>query len=150
VELILWRHAEAADGAPDLARRLTPKGLRQAQDIAAWLRPRLAKKTRIIVSPAQRTRQTANALGGEHEIVPELAPGASPAAVLAAAGWPERSGAVLVVGHQPTLGLVASMLIAGAPIAWSIKKGAVWWISHRVRDQQTQVVLRAVISPDLL
>lgn len=150
MELILWRHAEAADGGPDMARRLTSKGLRQAQDIAGWLRPRLEKHTRIIVSPAQRTRQTATALSVEHEIVPDLAPGASPAAVLAAAGWPERSGAVLVVGHQPTLGLVASMLIAGAPMAWSIKKGAAWWISHRIRDQQPQVVLRAVISPDLL
>ena len=58
MELILWRHAEAADGGPDMARRLTLKGLRQAQDVAGWLRPRLAKHTRIIVSPAQRTRQT--------------------------------------------------------------------------------------------
>ncbi len=53
----------------------------------------------------------------------DLAPDASPAAVLAAAGWPEHKGAVLVVGHQPTLGLLASMLIAGEPMPWSVKKG---------------------------
>ena len=150
MELILWRHAEAEDGGADLARRLTPKGLRQSQEVAKWLRPRLAKHTRILVSPAQRTRQTANALSEEHEIVPDLAPGASPAALLAVAGWPDQSGTVLVVGHQPTLGLVASKLIAGTPMAWSIKKGAAWWISHRLRDEQPHVTLRAVISPDLL
>ena len=150
MDLILWRHAEAVEGTPDLARKLTPKGLRQAQDIAAWLRPRLPKRTRILVSPAQRTRQTADALGGEYETVQDLAPGTSAAAVLAVAGWPEQSGAVLVVGHQPTLGWVASTLIAGTPMPWSIKKGALLWMSHRVRGEEPQVVLKAVISPDLL
>ena len=150
MDLILWRHAEAADGAPDLARKLTAKGVDQAQDVARWLRPRLPRQTRIIVSPAQRTLQTAKALTADLEIVRDLAPGASPAAVLAAAGWPEHKGAVLVVGHQPTLGLVASMLIAGEPMPWSIRKGAVWWISHRVRGERPQVVLRAVLSPDFI
>ena len=150
MDLILWRHAEAADGAPDLARKLTAKGVKQAQDIARWLRPRLPRQTRIIVSPAQRTLQTAKALTADLEIVRDLAPGASPAAVLAAAGWPEHKGAVLVVGHQPTLGLVASMLIAGEPMPWSIRKGAVWWLSHRVRGERPQVVLRAVLSPDFI
>ncbi|MGZ5154068.1 MAG: histidine phosphatase family protein, partial [Burkholderiales bacterium] len=30
MDLILWRHADAEDGANDAARRLTPKGLKQA------------------------------------------------------------------------------------------------------------------------
>ena len=150
MDLILWRHAEAVDGAPDAARKLTPKGVKQAQDIAHWLRARLPKQTRVIVSPAQRTVQTAKALTEDFEIVRELAPGATPVAVLAAARWPEHKGAVLVVGHQPDLGLLAAMLIAGKPMPWSIKKGALWWLSHRVRGEQAQVVLRAVISPDLL
>lgn len=150
MDLILWRHAEAADGAPDLERKLTAKGVGQAQDVARWLRARLPRQTRIIVSPAQRTLQTAKALTADLEIVRDLAPGASPAAVLAAAGWPEYKGAVLVVGHQPTLGLVASMLIAGEPMPWSIRKGAVWWLSHRVRGERPQVVLRAVLGPDFI
>jgi phosphohistidine phosphatase len=150
MDLILWRHAEAADGTPDLARQLTTKGVKQAQDVAHWLRPRLPKHTRVIVSPAERTLQTAKALTADFEIVRDLAPGASPAAVLAAAGWPDQTGAVLVVGHQPTLGMVAAMLIAAEPMPWSIKKGGVWWLSYRVRGKQAQVVLRAVISPDLL
>jgi len=150
MELILWRHAEAADGVPDMARKLTPKGEKQAQEMARWLEARLPKHTRIIVSPAQRTLQTAKALTEDFEVVRDLAPGASPAVVLAAAQWPERAGAVLVVGHQPTLGMVAATLVAGKPTPWSVKKGGVWWLSHRVRGELPQVVLRAVVSPDLL
>ena len=64
MELILWRHAEALDGVPDMARKLTAKGEKQAREMAQWLRPRLPKRTRIIVSPAQRTLQTVKALSG--------------------------------------------------------------------------------------
>jgi len=150
MDLILWRHAEATDGAPDLARKLTARGVKQARDVAHWLRPRLPKHTRVIVSPAQRTVQTAKALTEDFEIMRDVGPGASPDTVLAAARWTESTGAVVVVGHQPTLGLLASLLIAGEPMPWSIKKGAVWWLSRRARGEQPQVVLRAVISPDLL
>jgi len=150
MDLILWRHAEAVDGQPDLARELTPKGVKQAKAIAQWLSSRLPRRTRIIVSPAERAQQTAAALTDEFEIDRQLAPGAPPTAVLAASGWPEHKGAVLVVGHQPTLGMAAALLIAGEPMPWSIKKGAIWWLSHRVRSEHLQVVLRAVISPDLL
>jgi len=149
MDLILWRHAEAVDGTPDMARKLTAKGEKQAAEMARWLRQRLPKHTRVIVSPAQRTLQTANALTDDYETIRDLAPGAEPAEVLKATRWPEHKGAVLVVGHQPTLGLVASLLIAGEPMHWSIKKGAVWWISHRARLEESQIVLQAVMCPDL-
>jgi phosphohistidine phosphatase len=38
MELILWRHAEAEDGIPDMARELTSKGKKQAKHMAAWLK----------------------------------------------------------------------------------------------------------------
>lgn len=150
MDLILWRHAEAVDGTPDLARKLTPKGERQAKETAAWLRARLPKQIRILVSPAKRALQTAQALTDQFEVVEEIAPGASPAAVLAAAGWPDTKTSVMVVGHQPTLGMVAAMLIAGEPMPWSIRKGGVWWLSHRIRGEAPQTVVRAVIAPDFL
>jgi phosphohistidine phosphatase len=150
MELILWRHAEAVDGQPDLARELTPKGVKQAKAIAQWLSSRLPRQTRIIVSPAERAQQTAAALTDDFEIDRRIAPGAPPTAVLAAAGWPEHRGAVVIVGHQPSLGMAAALLIAGEPMPWSIKKGAIWWLSHRVRGEHPQVVLRAVMSPDLI
>ncbi len=150
MDLILWRHADAVDGTPDMARKLTPKGIKQAKETAAWLRQRLPKDTRILVSPAQRALQTAQALTDDYDVVKEIAPGASAAAVLAAAGWPDSKSAVLVVGHQPALGMVAAMLIAGEPMPWSVRKSGVWWLSHRVRGEAPQVVLRAVMSPDFL
>ncbi|MEO8157391.1 MAG: histidine phosphatase family protein [Betaproteobacteria bacterium] len=150
MDLILWRHADAVDGTPDLARELTVKGRKQAEQIAHWLRPKLPGQTRIIVSPARRTLQTVRFLTEDFEVLRDLAPGAPVSAVLAAANWPDHAGAVLVVGHQPTLGMVAATLIAGEPMPWSIKKGGVWWLSHRVRGEQPQVVVRAVLTPDLL
>lgn len=150
MDLILWRHAEAEDGFPDTTRKLTAKGQKQAARVGEWLRERLPKETRIIVSPSKRTQQTALALKCKFETLREISVGASVPALLTAAGWPDAKGAVLVVGHQPVLGQVAALLLGGAEADWSVKKGAVWWFSSRVRQDETQVVLRAVMAPDLL
>ncbi|MHB1292925.1 MAG: SixA phosphatase family protein [Sulfuricella sp.] len=150
MDLILWRHAEAEDGFPDQGRKLTGKGEKQAAKMAAWLKAHLPEETRIIVSPATRTRQTAAALTRDGTVVKEVGPGASVAALLGAAGWPDAKGAVVVVGHQPALGEVAAYLLANAQESWNIKKGAVWWFSNRTRQDGTQTVLRAVISPEFL
>jgi phosphohistidine phosphatase len=70
--------------------------------------------------------------------------------ILAASNWPKRAGTVVVIGHQPTLGRVAAWLLSGEPSDWTIKKGALWWFSGRARYGDTEIILRAVISPDLL
>lgn len=153
MDLILWRHAEAEEGSaqlPDVKRRLTARGDKQAHDVAKWLKARLPKKARILVSPATRTQQTAHALALPFEVEPKIAVGADAADLIAAAHWPEHSGAVLLVGHQPTLGRLASLLLAGSELDWSIKKGAVWWLSKRSREGRDQTVLRAVLNPEML
>lgn len=153
MDLILWRHAEAeeaAAGLPDGKRRLTARGEKQAHDMAKWLRARLPKKTRILVSPATRTQQTAHALALPFEVEPKIAVGADAADLIAAADWPEHSGAVLLVGHQPTLGRLAALLLSGSEADWSVKKGAVWWFSKRSREGRDQTVLRAVVNPEML
>ena len=150
MDLILWRHAEAEPGEPDLGRRLTSKGLKQAERMAEWLEHRLPDTTRIVVSPADRTPQTALALGRKFRTSADVAPGASAASLLAAAGWPDAREPVLVVGHQPTLGEVAAFLMAGEEAAWSIRKGAVWWFSNRTRLGQPGVLLKVAIGPDLV
>ena len=157
MDLILWRHAEAQMLRPekdtpedDLQRALTAKGERQAARMAEWLNQRLAQSTRVLVSPAVRTQQTAQALGRPFKTVAALAPGAGVDAILHAARWPDGSEPVLVIGHQPTLGMVASQLLSREPQPWAIKKGAVWWLRQRVREGEDQVVLQAVQSPDCL
>jgi phosphohistidine phosphatase len=152
MELILWRHAEAENGDDtilDHERRLTARGHKQAMQVARWLLKRLPQKPRILVSPAKRTQQTASALELAYEIEPGLGIGASAKNVLQAAYWPDHSGAVLIVGHQPSLGQVAARLLSGTEADWSIKKGAVWWFSSRERDGENKTFLRAVMTADL-
>lgn len=165
MDLVLWRHAQAVmpvdeagqprsfdlttELASDLARPLTPKGERQAARVAEWLNQRLPDSTRVLVSPAVRTQQTAAALGRRHRTVEALNPLASVEDLLAAARWPLSRDPVLIVGHQPTLGLLAARLLAGQDLPWSVKKGGVWWLRSRERDG-LQVVLHAVIGADLV
>jgi phosphohistidine phosphatase len=153
MDIILWRHAEAQasrDGQDDLERALTSKGERQAQRMAEWLSQRLAHSTRILVSPALRCQQTAKALGKGFKTVEALQPDASVEAVLKAARWPDGAEPVLIVGHQPTLGMVAAQVLTGEAQPWAIKKGAVWWLRCREREEGSQVVLQAVQAPDCL
>jgi phosphohistidine phosphatase len=157
MELILWRHAEAEDldenderGGDDLSRRLTPKGEKQAARMAAWLDRQLPEGTRIWCSPAVRTEQTALALGRRYRVRAELAPGATPEALLALVQWPDARQPALVVGHQPTLGRVVAQLLGMRSGECSIRKGAVWWLRRREREGQWQTVLLTVQTPELL
>jgi phosphohistidine phosphatase len=150
MDLILWRHAEAEAGGPDLGRRLTRKGVQQAERMAKWLDRKLPATTRVLASPADRAQQTALALKRKFRVVPDLAPGASPHAVLAAAGWPDAREPVLIVGHQPTLGEIAALVLTGEEAPWSVRKCGVWWLSNRVRGGASTVVLKVVIAPDFV
>lgn len=150
MDLLLWRHAEAEDDDDDLRRRLTERGMKQARTMAAWIRQHQPKDLRIIVSPAVRTQQTAEALGLPFETQRKIGPDACVSELIAASGWPHASGSVLIVGHQPSLGRMASLLLAGHEAEWTIKKGALWWLSNRVRRGETQTVLRAMIPAELL
>ena len=156
MDLILWRHAEAEDtAATDAARQLTTRGRKQAQAVAKWLRHRLGPDAVILASPAARTVQTVESLTDQYRTVESIGPGAAPEAVLAAAQWPEGiAQTVVIVGHQPTLGLVASRLVAGEAAEWTIKKGGLWWLASRERSGprnggSVQAFVRAVLSPDL-
>ena len=150
IDLLLWRHAEAEDGEDDLKRRLTERGEKQARAMGAWIRAHQPKDLRIIVSPAVRTQQTAEALKLPFETISTIGPDAGVADLIATCGWPDAGGAVLVVGHQPVLGQLAALLLAGQDAEWTIKKGALWWLSNRTRGDETQTLLRAVIPAELL
>ena len=150
MNLILWRHADAEDGVLDDARKLTAKGEKQAQQVGRWLKFHLSEGARILVSPAKRAQQTASALGLEFETTRKLGTGASVISVMAAAGWPDAKGTVVVVGHQPTLGRIAAALLTGVEADWCIKKGGVWWFSNRLHVNETQTILRVVMSQEFL
>jgi phosphohistidine phosphatase len=150
MELIVWRHADAEEGTPDLRRELTPLGRKQAAQVADWLNVRLPEHCRILCSPAVRAQQTLDALERDYEVDESLCPGADPAAVLHAAGWPERHGAVLVAGHQPTLGRLAGLLMTGRQQEWDIPRAGLWWFEQREPRLPYSLTLKAVVTPELL
>lgn len=146
MDLILWRHAEAEDGYPDEQRNLTAKGHKQAAKMAAWLTPRLPKHYTVLVSPALRTQQTAHALGHKFVTTDAVGLGATPSSIVKIADWPHAAHAVIVIGHQPTLGMIAARLLTGREAQWSVRKGAIYWIEHK----HERNVLRAALSADLV
>jgi phosphohistidine phosphatase len=153
MDLILWRHAEAEDDAgSDLARRLTPRGECQAARMATWLLPQLGNSQEsrclwcVIASPAVRAQQTAAALGLPVETIGGIAPDAPVEAILDAAGWPDGSRNVIVVGHEPTLGLVGGALLNSAAGYVPFKKGAIRWF--RISDRKSKVELVAMATPE--
>lgn len=153
MDLILWRHAEALEMrevADDLDRALTPKGERQAQRVATWLNRHLPASARVIVSPARRCQQTADALDRKFKTLDAVAPEGTVEGLLHAVRWPDAREPVVVVGHQPTLGLVAAYLLSGQPQSWAVRKGAVWWLRGREREGDWHIVLHAAVSPELV
>lgn len=153
MDLILWRHAEAEDNAADgidAHRRLTARGHAQARTMARWLAQVLPEGTQVIASPSLRTRQTVEPLGRPVRYEQACASGATPQALLAAAGWPGARHPVLVVGHQPTLGQVAALLLAGAPRYWTVRRGNVWWIAGDGEGEADDCFLKAVMAPELI
>ena len=116
--LYILRHAKAAPGEPgqdDHARALTLRGVADAEAVARYLNKNGAEPERVLVSTSARTVQTADL------VLRELA---SPRAdyrdglYLAEAGkilamiqgLPARTGAVMVIGHNPGLEELATLL----------------------------------------
>jgi phosphohistidine phosphatase len=153
VDLIIWRHAQADDEKPgedDLQRALTPRGEKQAAKMAQWLDSCLPDNARILCSPALRCEQTVLPLGRKYQLREELAPAMGADALLQCADWPHSRLAVVVVGHQPTLGQAVAKLIGVKGGDFPIRKGSVWWLRTRERDGHQQTVVLSVQSPDLL
>jgi phosphohistidine phosphatase len=158
MDLILWRHADAemaAEGEDDLSRQLTVKGEKQAVRMAAWLDRHLPEGARILVSPARRTEQTAKALNRKYKLRDELVPDSSAEEVLALIKWdlekgPQGKGPILLVGHQPYLGEIAAKLLGMREHSCAIRKGALWWLRSRVRDEYSEILLLNVINPDFI
>lgn len=99
--IYLLRHGDAEEGTgDDAARRLTPKGERQARAAGEALRSLSTTINTCLTSPKVRAADTARlaceALGLEPEIAEDLREGAFDSLTLAAG-----RGDVLLVGHEP-------------------------------------------------
>ena len=150
MELLLWRHADALHGVPDIGRELSARGWRQACEVAAWLDEHAPADLRLLVSPAVRTRQTVACFRADESAMQFCAPlfdGATPGEILSLLGWPRASAPALVVGHQPLLGEIAACLLGDAPFPPSFRKGALWWL--RSEPEQGRARLARVVEADV-
>jgi phosphohistidine phosphatase len=152
-EIIFWRHAEAHDALTDqndLERKLTVKGQRQAERVAFWLDRNLPQQCRVYVSEAKRSQQTGRCLMRKSKVLSQLNPNARPEDVLAAIGWGQHAEPIVVIGHQPWIGECVHRLLFNTAAPLTVRKGAAWWLQSRERDGTTEIILRAVTTPELL
>ena len=136
--IILWRHAEAVVASDfslksDMARALTPKGQRQAKRMARWLKPHLPENSLLLSSAALRAFQTAQALNdraayAKINVHSALNPTASLREILDCLASFSSKSTLLLVGHQPLLGRLASHLLGLEVSDVNIKKGAICWL----------------------
>lgn len=124
MRLYLLRHGRAEDPGPGMSdsdRRLTPEGVREMEAVAAALARMDLRPDLILTSPMPRARETAEivarTLGLEHALRVEprvLSLGLGELQQIAAEN--PRTARLLVVGHEPTLSLVAGRLCGGSAI----------------------------------
>lgn len=122
--LLLLRHAEAEQlraGGTDAQRSLTAHGRLQVRQLAQHLRRQGVRPDAILISPATRTRETAQILIeqlglGEPQCESVLYAGAADALLATLHGVPDGIECQLVIGHNPALSVLAQHLAGGAPL----------------------------------
>ena len=130
--LYLLRHADAEPSArSDAARRLTEKGVIQAKTVGWFCREHRLIPELILTSPIERAEQTAHLVAAEIEqpkivlSAPFLACGMDPKTALEELAGYKALGSVMLVGHEPDLGWLASTLLgAGSQGKIRIRKAS--------------------------
>ena len=131
--VVLMRHAHAIEGAPGLAdadRWLSGKGRKVARKMAAWLAKPKRRPHAIWTSPLVRAVQTAEILAGACELIEEvsvsgeLSPERDPGDLLRVLAAHQGPSPIVLVGHEPSLSLIATSLLSDP--SWSgFRKGGV-------------------------
>jgi phosphohistidine phosphatase len=132
--LYVLRHAQAegkAEQGGDEARRLTPRGRDKMRSAAAGLRALRLRFDAIITSPFARAAETADIVAAAYandpppQVLPALAGGFSPAEAVAALAPFARYDHLMIVGHEPQLSGVVSLLLSGSSevVHLDFKKG---------------------------
>ncbi len=119
--LILFRHAKAEEGLgrDDSERVLTRRGLRDARAAGTWLHEHELGPELVLCSTARRTRQTwdaaveGGACGEAVEYVEDVYSGGADRVLQVVREQADEAQVVLVVGHNPTMAVLASRLTEG-------------------------------------
>lgn len=124
MNLFLLRHGKAADRAPDstggdAGRPLTPAGVRKTKRVARGMRRLGLGFDVILASPYARSRRTAEivaeefGIAGKLRFTDNLVPDADPARLTDEVKALPAAEGVLLVGHEPFLGELVSVLLTG-------------------------------------
>jgi phosphohistidine phosphatase SixA len=120
-ELILLRHAEAqpaSSGASDQNRRLSGRGEQEAKAAGKWLASHGVKLDRVLCSPSERTRATAELALAAYKHAPATQYAddiyeATPGELLALLDQHGDAGTVMLVGHNPGIERLVALLVEG-------------------------------------
>lgn len=153
MQLLLIRHAHALDGGNDAARPLSERGRRQIRRLAQFLkRTKEFEAEEIWHSPIVRSRDSATLLrqliGMRARLVESngLAPHDDPTAM--ADRLKDFRIPLAIVGHEPHLSALASLLITGTakPPVFVLKKCAALALAR----ERGRWVARWHVAPALL
>ena len=158
---VLLRHgiAEERDewNGSDADRPLTEKGKQRVREVAAGLRRLDLQPTHVLSSSLIRAIETAKIahrvlqVRSAVQIVDALLPDAPPDRLLSILHDLPRESCVLCVGHEPHLGMVAAVLLAGKPSqAFPFKKAGACLIEISAPVKPGRGVLRWWLPPSQL
>lgn len=119
-EIILLRHAHAEPafaGQSDADRVLSPEGIAEADAAADWLASHGAHPTRVLCSPARRTRETCEQVLAKLGYIDcredERIYNATPGTLFAVIEDNADTERLLLIGHNPGFEEVAALLATG-------------------------------------
>ena len=161
MDCVLFRHGIAAERdeweGPDEARPLTERGAKRVAQAAGGLSRLDVRPTHILSSPLVRAIETAKIahrslrIRTTVRIVDELLPDASPNRLLSILHDFPPESYVLCVGHEPHLGMVASVLLSGrASSSFPLKKAGACLIELSAIVKPGQGLLRWWLTPSQL
>ena len=131
--IFLVRHSHALADQEDSRRPLSERGRETTKEVAGFFRASgaLAQVHAVWHSPLARSRETANLLVKELGLdgllieAPGLLPEDNPVPI--ADRLDQAAQTVMIVGHEPQLGALATLLVSGKvkPVGFEFKKSAV-------------------------
>ena len=161
MDCVLFRHGIAAErdewDGPDADRPLTERGANRVAQAAAGLSRLDVEPTLVISSPLVRAVETAKIVHRSLRvrtavrIVDELLPDASPNRLLSILHDLPPESCVLCIGHEPHLGMTASVLLSGrASASFPLKKAGACLIELSTPAKSGQGHLRWWLTPSQL
>lgn len=163
MELFLLRHGLAVERgtsgfADDNARPLTPKGRRQLIKIVQAMKKMELSFDRIFTSPLPRAEQTAEIVAGKLKmkkrllIAAELRPGGDAKRLIRQIAAAKRMPkSILLVGHEPDLSELISLLVTGTIEAgFALKKCGLAKLEVEQLRPEKCAVLTWLLLPDQL